>query len=283
MPTFQEILSINEQYAADNAKEPSAIKRLLMYHSHMEPHLFYTQLKERMNEDDYQAFLKDVDCYIKHHKPIQHLIGSEDFFGYTFKVNGDVLIPRFETEELVAYVLDYMDAYFPHHETIHVLDVGTGSGCIGLTLAKENPRCQVTATDISGNALKVARENAQALGVQVRFLEGDLYQPIQGERFDIIVSNPPYIPNTEEVLPVVRDHEPHVALFGGVTGLEYYERLIGEASQYLKPHAMMAFEHAFDKAKALRKLIKKALPHQRVEQKKDMQHKDRMTFVFIES
>lgn len=282
MPTYQKILKLNEQYALDNDKEPSAIKRLLLHHAHMEPHVFFTRLEDEMPKDNYKAFIKDVDCHIKHHKPIQHLIGYEEFFGYPFKVNEHVLIPRFETEELVAYVLDYIDTVFPKGKPLKVLDIGTGSGCIALTLAKENPNLQVTATDISAEALAVAALNAEALGVDVRFIQGDLLEPLHGERFDIIVSNPPYIPNDEVVLPIVKNHEPHVALFGGPDGLDLYQALLNQAQAHLHSPALMAFEHAYDKAKALKKMIKKALPKQRVEQKKDMQGKDRMTFVFID-
>ncbi len=282
MPTYQKILKLNETYAIDNDKEPSAIKRLLLHHAHMEPHVFFSYLNDEMPMEDYRKFLKDVDCYIKHHKPVQHLIGHEEFFGYPFKVNEHVLIPRFETEELVAYVLDYIDTMFPKDAKVSVLDVGTGSGCIALTLAKENPNLVVTATDISHEALEVAKENAKTLEVNVRFLEGDCYAPIGDERFDVIVSNPPYIPTTEDVMPMVKDHEPHVALFGGTNGMDFYQTLLEEANQHLNPKAMMAFEHAYDKAKAMKKLIKKTLPKQRVEQKKDMQGKDRMTFVFID-
>jgi release factor glutamine methyltransferase len=278
MPTYQEILKLNEKYAMDNDKEPTAIKRLMMHHAALSATAFYQHQNEEMSKESYQAFLKDVDAYIKKNTPVQHLIGHEYFYGYCFTVNKDVLIPRYETEELVTNVLDYMDSFF-EDRPLNVVDIGTGSGCIAISLKKERPSLNVYASDISDKALKVATLNAEKLEVDVDFKLGDMTAPFAGERFDVIVSNPPYLKTGEEVEALVLDNEPHVALFGGDDGLKYYRRLFEEAPDILNPRFFIALEHGFDSAKAIRKLAKKLLPGTEIIQKKDMQGKDRMTFI----
>jgi len=281
VPTFKKVLEVNETYAIDNGKEPSAIKQLLMHHGPLTPTEYYLKKDEAMDEKAYTAFLKDVDEYIKHDVPIQHLIGHEVFYGYSFKVTKDVLIPRFETEELVTHTLDYIESFFPHDKPLRVADVGTGSGCIGLTLKKERASLSVTCTDVSKKAVTVAQENAEALGIHATFAEGNMCEPLgEFDKFDIIVSNPPYLKDQEPLEAVVKNHEPHVALFGGSDGLKYYRELFETAESYLNTPYMIAMEHGFDTAKAIRKLIQKTLKDVTVVQKKDMQGKDRMTFVF---
>ena len=163
---------------------------------------------------------------------------------------------------------------------VKVLDIGTGSGCLAITLALEEKNMTVTATDISEKALKVAKANAEKLNANVEFLLGDLFEPVKGRTFDIIVSNPAYIPDDEIVDAIVKDREPHVALFGGADGLDMYRRFLQEVKPFLSERYLIAFEHAFDKAKELKKLIKQNLPTATIVQKKDLQGKDRMTFIY---
>ena len=280
MPSYKKVLQVNENYARDNGKEPSAIKQLLMHHGPLTATEYYLRQADAMDDANYQAFLKDVDAYIKNDVPVQHLIGYEIFFGHPFKVNQDVLIPRFETEELVTHTLDYIDTFF-FHKKLRIADIGTGSGCIGLTLKKESPELSLTCTDISKKALKVAAENAQALDVDATFLDGNMCEPLGGlDKFDIIVSNPPYLKDTEPIAPIVKDHEPSEALYGGVDGLVYYRQLFNTVEPILNTPYMIALEHGYDTAKPIRKLIKKTLKDVTIVQKKDMQGRDRMTFVF---
>src|SRR5580658_3690492 len=162
-------------------------------------------------------------------KPTQYITGRQEFYGLRFRVTPDVLIPRPETEHLVEALL----ARVPHYAALRVADVGTGSGAIAVALAHVLPQAQVTALDISPAALAVARRNAEDHGVEarMRFVASDLLSAVRGERFDAVVSNPPYIAESEVLEAQVRDYEPHTALFAGATGLEVYARLIPQARE----------------------------------------------------
>lgn len=182
--------------------------------------------------------------------PIQYLRGSQEFYGRSFAVSPAVLIPRPETELIVDAVLRlFRDRDWP----LRLVDVGTGSGVLAVTLALEYPQSSVTAVDLSPNALQVARANATALGLNrrlldgtVRFLESDLLAAVHDQRFDCIVSNPPYVPQTDapSLHPQVRDHEPHLALFGGADGHDVLRRLIPEAWNRLVPGGWLLLETA---------------------------------------
>jgi release factor glutamine methyltransferase len=188
-------------------------------------------------------------------KPIQHIIGTQEFFSLAFEVTPDVLIPRPETEHLVEEVI----ARLPKDRAIKIADVGTGSGAIAIALAHALPFSQITALDISSAALKVATRNAKTHSVdtRVKFLESDLLNACAGEDFDAIVSNPPYIAEGERMHlePQVRDFEPSLALFGGNTGYEIYERLIPEAWNSLQPGGLLALEMGFGQSTRLAEML----------------------------
>jgi release factor glutamine methyltransferase len=277
--TYREILNSYETYAIENGKEASAIKLLLMHFSGLTGSKLLAHMDDTMDEDAYKAFKRAANEYVENHRPVQHLIGSETFFGYQFLVNEDVLIPRFETEELVEQTLLLMDVHFEKYDTIDVLDLGTGSGCIAITLDLEDNRINATGSDISKEAVAMARKNALHLQSGTDFIEGDLFEPLKGRTFDIIISNPPYIPEKEEMDPLVKDYEPHVALFGGSDGLAFYKKIIDALPAHLNKRYMVGFEHAYHHAKPIRELCEKALPEAKIIQKKDMQGKDRMTFL----
>jgi tRNA threonylcarbamoyl adenosine modification protein (Sua5/YciO/YrdC/YwlC family) len=162
---------------------------------------------------------------------------------------------------------------------VDVVDIGCGSGCIGITLKLEEPRMNVTLTDISHEAVLKAMANAKKLGADVSFLEGDMLKPLKGKKFDILVSNPPYIPTNEEIQDLVKDNEPWVALFGGEDGLKFYRIILSEAKAYLKGRNIIAFEHGFDKNKEIKELALKYFPNSEVRQIKDIFGKDRMTII----
>ena len=284
MPTYKEALNVHEAYALNNDKEPSAVRLLMLHLSGYSGADFLAHQDENMDAAQYAQFRAMVDEYVIKHRPVQHITECETFYGYPFCVNKNVLIPRFETEELVGYLLDLTETYFTKTDTpLDVLDVGTGSGCLAITLALENPRIRAQATEISPDALEVAKRNADSLQAKVTFHQGDLLEPVLDQSFDILISNPPYIPNHEVLDPLVKDHEPHLALFGGNDGLDFYRAILKDAERILKPRYIIAFEHAYDKARELKKLCKKSLSDVCIIQKKDMQGKDRMTFVLKKS
>lgn len=186
-------------------------------------------------------------------EPIQYIIGETEFYGLPFRVTHDVLIPRPETEHLVEKVIE-LSANFA---LPHVVDIGTGSGAIAVALAHHLPQANITAIDISNSALFIARENAKRNAVRLRFLEGDLLTPVQGEQFDIIVSNPPYVPTIDrDSLSVeVREHEPALALFAGADGLDIYRRLIPAAYAALVPGGSLALEIGYAQSEAIAVLL----------------------------
>jgi len=162
-------------------------------------------------------------------EPLAYIVGYREFFGRRFTVDRRVLIPRPETETVVEAALEAL----PVKGNPRVLDLATGSGCIGVTLALERPNLELWASDVSMDALEVAEANSTALGGKVRFVHSDLFGGLGGERFDLIVSNPPYVAITAPLQPEVGQWEPAGALFAGSTGMEIYERIATESSLYL--------------------------------------------------
>jgi release factor glutamine methyltransferase len=187
------------------------------------------------------------------HEPIQYILGEQEFYGLRFAVSPAVLIPRPETEHLVEAVLERL----PQGQPARVVDVGTGSGAIAVALAHTRPELQITALDTSPAALQIARLNATSNGVadRIRFAESDLLAAVEGEQFDSIVSNPPYVPDGDLLEPQVRDWEPHLALFAGVDGLDIYRRLVVQATKALAPGGLLAMEAGAGQQAALNTLL----------------------------
>jgi release factor glutamine methyltransferase len=197
-------------------------------------------------------------------------------------VNGDVLIPRVETEELCARILARIDEFFPDYEKVECADVGTGSGAIAIAVAKEEPKVVMHATDISEEALVTARKNAEINEAKIDFTAGDMLEPLiaQGRKLDVLISNPPYIPADEQMEKSVVDYEPHVALFGGSDGLYFYRRIFERCREVLKGKAFMAFEMGWDQRARMSALVEEMLPGMEYEIIRDMSGKDRMLFVY---
>jgi release factor glutamine methyltransferase len=189
-------------------------------------------------------------------EPIQYVTGETEFYGLQFLVTSDVLIPRPETEHLAEKVIELASDF----DAPHIVDVGTGSGAIAVALAHKLPQASITATDISSRALALAEENAKRNGVAVRFLAGDLLEPVEGERFEIIVSNPPYVAMADrDSLDVeVREYEPALALFAGEDGLEIYHRLIPAAFDALTPGGFVVLEIGYGQSTAIADLLTSA-------------------------
>ena len=193
--------------------------------------------------------------------PVQHITGRQEFMGLPFRTSPEALIPRQDTEILVERVISLLDKKKPPFGGFELLDLCTGSGCIAVSLAKLlGKKVRVTASDLSEDALRLARENAALNGADVKFVSGDLFEPFPRKRsgearkpFDAIVSNPPYIATgvLETLRPEVRDHEPRMALDGGPDGLDFYIRIFRDAPAFLKPGGLLALEIGCDQAGAV--------------------------------
>jgi release factor glutamine methyltransferase len=188
-------------------------------------------------------------------KPTQYITGRQEFYGREFRVTPDVLIPRPETEHAVDAALKHVGAASGKGR-LSIIDIGTGSGAIAVTLALETG-ASVIATDISTAALRVAAENARRLNAPIHFVACDLADSIAGERFDLVVSNPPYVPESDSstIQREVRDHEPAVALYGGADGLGVYRRLIPEAARLLKPGGWLVMEIGYRSGEAVAAML----------------------------
>ena len=219
---------------------------------------------------------------LKNHEPIQYIVGETDFFGLPFKVNQHTLIPRPETEELVEWILSEtpplkgVGGMFLNQQ---LLDIGTGSGCIAISLAKNLPNSKISALDISENALEVARENAEINNIEVDFFQADiLKEKSLPKQFDIIVSNPPYVRNLEKGMMQqnVLEHEPETALFvADGDPLVFYRAISKLAKKHLKPKGKLFFEINEYLGEEMKSLLKSE-GFRNIEVKKDIFGKDRM-------
>jgi len=202
--------------------------------------------------------LKEFRSRKEKHEPLAYITGYQPFFGLKIFVNQNVLIPRPETELLVEAVTNFCSNI---DSRISILDIGTGSGAIAVSLAKNIPHTKIIATDISIRALNIAQKNAEYNNVlsQIKFMQGDLFSPVSGKKFDVIVSNPPYIPTNEikTLQPEVKDFEPRAALDGGDDGLDVIRRIASEAKNYLNPKGYLIFEFGFGQSAEIKKLLKK--------------------------
>jgi release factor glutamine methyltransferase len=232
---------------------------LLLHRVHQNRAWLITHWDERIDEAARQLFLADV-ARRKAGEPIQYITGHAEFFGLPFAVTPDVLIPRPETEHLVEAVarLAHLLKPWPASE-LQIADIGTGSGAIAIALAHALPSARLIATDLSPQALAVAKENAgrNKVSAQVDFFEGDLLAPLTGQQFHIVASNPPYIPTRDlhSLSVEVRDYEPHHALFADDDGLGIYRRLMPEALDHIKPNGWLVLEIGYGQKKAIEGLF----------------------------
>ena len=212
---------------------------------------------------------------LKNYIPIQYITGNTEFYNLTLKVNAATLIPRPETEELVAWIINDQN----NKQNISILDVGTGSGCIAIALAKNLPEAKVFALDVSEKALRIARQNAVDNGVTIEFIEADIFDVDLGNlQFDVIVSNPPYVRELEKetMSPNVLNHEPHLALFvKDDDPLLFYRSIVEVANNTLKSKGFLYFEINEFLGNLTRQLVQK-LNYSNIELKKDLFMKDRM-------
>ena len=244
--TYQKLLQQASEKAIEYDKEESAAILLLEHVTNLKMNQLYMKIHDEVEPEILDKFNTIFNRYLNDNEPIQYLVGYSCFYGYNFVVNPSVLIPRFETEELVENILYRYDKYFKGQK-VDVVDVATGSGCIAISLSLEEKNMNVIGTDISFEALDVARINNEKLKANVEFIQGDMLEPVKGKKFDIFVSNPPYIPEDEDVMSLVKDNEPNIALFGGSDGMKLYRIILSGVKDLLKDRAMICFEHGFDK------------------------------------
>jgi release factor glutamine methyltransferase len=241
--TIRRLLTWTEDFLRKKGIESARLEsQILLAHALGCPKIqLYVRIEEEPSEqvrNTYREMIKKRSEGM----PVAYLVGFREFYSLEFKVTPDVLIPRPETETLV---LEALNAIKPLTNP-RILDLGTGSGCIAISLAKQRKTAQLTAVDQSTAALAIASENAQKHGVaeQINFLEGDLFEPVGPPSFDLIVSNPPYI-TTSDIATLdadVRDHEPQKALDGGADGLDFYRRIAAQAAAYLTPGGFLFLE-----------------------------------------
>lgn len=224
--------------------------------------------------------LKEAIERLKNGEPVQYIVGNVDFYGNIIKVNKNVLIPRRETEELVEKTISFIKKYFPA-QNIAILDIGTGSGCIPITLKKFFPNANIDAVDISEDALKVAKENALENDVIINFYLSDIFQNVYSS-YDCIISNPPYIREDEEIMDIVKNNEPHLALYAPNDGLYFYEEILKNAKDYLNQKFIIAFEIGEEQGDEILNIANRYFPNAKVILEKDMQHLNRFIFVINE-
>ncbi|WP_079506278.1 peptide chain release factor N(5)-glutamine methyltransferase [Mesobacillus jeotgali] len=285
-PKMYEALNWASSFLKEHNREEFAGELLLRHYSGLSRTSMLMNMRDDLEGDVWRQFQAAVKRHAEG-EPIQYIIGSEEFYGRRFDVNERVLIPRPETEELVQGTLQRLNRLFPENGQIDLVDVGTGSGAISVTLKLEKPEMKVSAIDLSEDALDVARKNADKLGAEIEFLHGDLLQPLilQEKKVDAVISNPPYIPiaDQEWMSDIVTEHEPHMALFAGEDGLDLYRRFMDELPLVLKEKALVGFEIGAGQGEALRELLEKTFPQARVEVVFDINGKDRMVFAELDS
>lgn len=281
MATYRQVLRQARKQAEEAGIGSEAPQILLVELTNMDNTSLYQNYEEEMPEAAIQTYRQALDRLLNH-EPLAYVLGYQWFYGYKMKVSPDVLIPRYETEELVANVLADIDTYFVTRLHLTAADVATGSGNIAAALVLEEPKLKMYATDISKKALKVAKENAEALNCPITFYAGSMLKPLIDRQIkvEVLTCNPPYIPKTQQVDPAVGDFEPHVALFGGDDGLRFYRMVLKDAYKVLKNKAIMAFEIGYDEAEGLKQLVETYCPDDRYKIVKDINGKNRMLFIY---
>lgn len=265
-------------------REEKVAEILLMHHTGMEKSKLLASLREQLDEPAKTAFIEDVEKHAETAVPVQHLTGKEEFYGRTFMVNPDVLIPRQETEELVYGIVQEVNK-MKCNDVPKLVDLGTGSGIIAISLKLELPEWKVFASDISPDALMVAQANARSLGAEIEFAQGNFLEPfiMQEEKMDIIVSNPPYIAESERssLSPTVKDFDPSLALFAKEEGLAAYRTILEQAQRVAKKGTLLALEIGNRQGEQIPMLIQEYFPSAVVEVRQDINGRDRMIFAYL--
>lgn len=263
--TYQEALKWASLLLSERGVDPDSARYVLEMRQHWTTSQLRLHQREAMPEAAFQQFDQDVQR-LAQNEPAQYIIGLAPFYGEWFEVTPAVLIPRFETEELVAWVAEEQQA------ATSGLDLATGSGVVGLTLAEMLPKAQLTLSDVSAAALAVARQNAKRLQRAVTVVQSDLLAAFSNQRFDFIVANLPYISHQEEAVmdQSTLQYEPDLALFADHDGLALFERLATQLPAHLNQGGAVYLEFGYHQAPALEALFKQTLPDATQEFRRDM-------------
>ncbi|QDP41675.1 peptide chain release factor N(5)-glutamine methyltransferase [Radiobacillus deserti] len=282
--TIYEALQWASSFLEQHNREPKVAEILLQHELKMTRTEFLVAFREKLKYSDWEKYRTNIQTHVETGIPVQHLTGQDSFYGRSFIVNKHVLIPRQETEELVEGVLSIIEKFYDK-EPIKLVDVGTGSGVIAISLKLEKEVNDVCAVDISEEALMVAKQNAARLGADVTFLQGNYLQPLleRKEKVQIIVSNPPYIPLTdaEALSDTVKNFDPSLALFAERKGLAAYQEILSQAKEVLDENGWIAFEIGHDQGEDVQSLIRNTFPDSTVEIRKDINGKERLVFAQI--
>lgn len=235
-----------------------------------------TCLNETISKEKVELYKKEIKA-LEEGKPLQYVMGYVNFYGNEFDVDERVLIPRFETEELVENTINYINDFFT--EPVEIIDLGCGSGAIGLSLEKKVSTKSVDLVDISEEALEVAHKNCGKLNSNANLIKSDFFSNIE-KKYDVIISNPPYIETNEEIEEIVKNNEPHLALYGGDDGLDCYRKILANIKNHMKEKCLIAFEIGYKQASAIETLVREYLDDIKLTIKKDLSGKDRMIFIF---
>ncbi|MDK1726080.1 peptide chain release factor N(5)-glutamine methyltransferase [Dellaglioa algida] len=251
-PTYYEALKWASLCIEEHKLETESAQWLLLERLNWSTTDLLMHYQTKMPEDEWQQYQIDVKSFCDG-IPAQYIIGHAYFFGMQLKVTNATLIPRPETEELVEWMLESL----PQNENLRIVDIGTGTGAIALALKQERPNWQVFASDISEEALSVAKENAVKQQADITFLVGDLTEPIKKMKMDVVVSNPPYIAENEQDVmdKSVIEYEPHQALFATENGLSLYRRMIQEIAQFKQLPRAIFFEIGYQQETAVMEML----------------------------
>lgn len=276
--TYYEYFMNQSKIAAEAGREISAVKQLLCYVLDISAISFSASPDSLIYEVQQEAFEKVFQDYLNG-KPVAYIVGESYFYGLVLKVTPDVLIPRYETEELVEWV-NYDLRQLNTQQSV-IADIGTGNGAIALAIKNQNDQAIVYATDLSESALSVAKFNADKVKLSVEFLQGDLALPLiaKGIKVDVLISNPPYIAEGDEVDASVIQYEPHIALFADENGFINYRRLLEMTPQVVRPGGKIYFEIGASQKEGILDLVARILPKSKVAVHPDMSGKDRIVII----
>lgn len=280
--TIYEALNGASSFLIEKGRDENAARLLLQHILQTNYSGLMIRMQDELTDEQKQQF----DTFVQAHasgRPVQYITGEEEFYGRNFAVDESVLIPRPETEELIVSAIQHMTQLFGRDAQIKLADIGTGSGAIAVTMKKEWPNAEVTATDISAVALATAQRNATVHEADIHFALGDLTEPIAHTKWDVVLSNPPYIAFEEkvEMSDVVLEHEPHSALFAEEDGLILYRKLAENLPHLMNTPGFIGMEIGYKQGEAVQEMFKRAFPKAEVEVVKDINGKDRIVTVKI--